>query len=102
MMRLPAVCLALLMYAACGGGDSVPGPVLGTDVPPPPCCKALLGPDEMGHFALLSGSTAIADSRHLLIRDMATWQAFWSEYNSGASPVPPLPPIDFGRSMLAG
>jgi len=101
-MPLLIACLMLLMFAACGGGgDSVAG-AGATEALPPPCCKALPGPDEMGHFALISGSTAIADSRQLLIRDIATWQAFWSEYNSAASPVPPLPPVDFSRSMLAG
>ena len=97
-MRLPVVCLTLLMFAACGGGDSVPGP----DVSAPPCCKQLPGPDEIGHSPVLTGSTVIADNRHLLIRDNAAWQAFLSEYHGGVSPAAPLPPIDFSTSMLAG
>src|SRR6266568_2527732 len=96
--------LALTLAAAlvsCGGGDSVAGAV-GPDVSSPPCCKALPGPDEIGHSTVLTGSTAIADSRYLLIRDDVGWQAFWSEYNSGVAPAPPLPPIDFSTTMLAG
>src|SRR6185369_9642938 len=75
---------------------------IGTDPPPPLCCKPLPSPEQIGHSPVLSGSTTIADSRNLLIRDNAAWQAFWSEYNSGVSPVPPLPPIDFSKAMLAG
>lgn len=88
------------MVVSCGGGDSAALEDVGG--PPPPCCKALPGPDEIGHGTVLSGTTQIAESRYVLIRDEAGWEAFWSEHNRGVSPAPLLPPIDFRNSMLAG
>ena len=74
----------------------------GLPAPSAPCCKELPGPDEVGHSTVLAGDTRIADSRFVLIRDLAGWQAFWSEHTGNASPMPPLPPINFDASMLAG
>jgi hypothetical protein len=89
------------MLVSCGGGDG--DAVALTDAGgDPPCCKALPGPDEIGHSTVLTGSTRIAESRYVVIRDPAGWRTFWPEHNNGVAPEPALPPIDFGTSMLAG
>ena len=89
------------MVVSCGGGDSVAA-TKDAGFPPPPCCKRLPDPDDIGHNTVLTGATRIAESRYVLIRDEAGWRAFWAEHNSGVSPAPPLPPIDFSTSMLTG
>lgn len=87
-----AICLALALFG-CGGGASAYTP---------PCCKPSPGPDEIGHFPYVSGSTVIAGDKTMLIRDESSWQTFWTEHNGGSSPASPSPPIDFKTTMLAG
>jgi len=44
-----------------------------------------------------SGYTSAA---RLLIADSATWQAVWNKLSATVTPTPPLPRIDFSRSLL--
>lgn len=38
----------------------------------------------------------------LAIRDEGNWRAFWDVHTSGRSPSPPVPDVDFTRSMVLG
>jgi hypothetical protein len=90
---------ATATLVGCGGGDSLQDTA---DSGVPPCCKALPGSDDIGHSTVFNGSTSIAETRYVVIRDAVAWQAFWSEHNNGVSPASPLPPIDFSTSMVVG
>jgi len=48
-------------------------------------------------FTFVSGFNEPA---RLMVRDPATWQAVWVQTFRGASPLPPLPDIDFSREMV--
>jgi hypothetical protein len=48
-------------------------------------------------FTFVSG---FDEPSRLVVRDLATWQAAWTRTFRGASPIPPLPDIDFSREMV--
>ncbi len=44
--------------------------------------------------------SGVSDVRRLVIRDEATWRAFWTEFVSSRAPAPTRPAVDFDRSMV--
>lgn len=46
--------------------------------------------------------SGITEPRNVVIRDSASFQELWNAHYLGRSPVPPLPRVDFGRSMVVG
>jgi hypothetical protein len=46
--------------------------------------------------------SGIAQAQNVVIRDAAALQTLWSAHYLGRSPVPPLPQVDFSRSMVVG
>jgi len=49
---------------------------------------------------LAAAHTGLAEGRREVIRDEASWVRIWSEIHAGATPAPPLPPVDFAQHML--
>ena len=44
--------------------------------------------------------SAITDRRRLVIRDAATWEAFWADFAVRVEPRPAPPAVDFSTSMV--
>lgn len=47
-------------------------------------------------------SSAIADRRLIVVRDLTAWDTLWREHAAGVSPPPPVPPINFSQDMVIG
>lgn len=74
---------APLLLAACGGAD--PGAV--QDIP-----FTRLQADLQGDWPVAT----------YVVRDPAQWSAAWAQHTPWQVPAPPLPAVDFSRTMLLG
>jgi hypothetical protein len=48
-----------------------------------------------------SPSGGFHDPVRMLVKDGQTWKATWGQANANLAPIPGLPPVDFGREMVA-
>ena len=87
---IPIVALAL---AACGGGGggALPPAAMGPPPAAPVAPAALLYYDNGG---------GIQDSLRMTVRDAAQFQDFWRRATSTQPSPPPMPTVDFERSMV--
>jgi hypothetical protein len=97
---LSSVCL----LAACGGSSS-PGTVPSRTSGSPDIAvgEPAPGTRPLQFVPLLQDDySGIAEARNVVIRDAAALAQWWNAHYVGRSPVPPLPQVDFTRSMVVG
>ena len=83
-----AQALAILLLAACG-------------TRPSPSAAFSQEPTAVTIEVLVAESySGITDSRRLVIRDAATWQAVWKEIVGARTPAPQPPGVDFDQNMV--
>ena len=71
-------------------------------------CTPAMDPQLPPDAVKLEGATEVVqqsysgmvDRRRLVIRDAQAWSAFWNQVYGRHLPVPPVPDIDFGRSVV--
>ncbi len=83
--------LALVVaLAACSSGGPTPG--AGDS-------QAVVTRIDAGDVVLATGQ-GLGDPTRAVVRDSAEWSAFWTQAHALVEPAPPLPTVDFTRSML--
>ncbi len=91
--RVRSVAVVLTaVTAACSHPEATLSP--GTPGAPVPIVRLRAEPYS---FAYNSG---LDKTERIVVRDETSWQALWARINSGGSPVPPVPVIDFSQEML--
>lgn len=46
--------------------------------------------------------SGVQSPKNVVIRDLAAWETLWAEHGAKRVPAPPLPKVDFSKSMLLG
>ncbi len=88
-----------LLLALFADGALPPPPYPGAGSDPTP--DGLGDCDAAFNFITIAQATSSgAPEQTSIIRDPAAWQAFWDQHTSIFIPPPPLPPVDFGQSMV--
>jgi hypothetical protein len=92
---LPLAALLVGSLAACGHDPAAPAPFRvpsgATAIPTQPLAEAIA---PQGY-----GSTFTTRQR-IVVRDAAAWAALWPRLVGNQTPVPPVPAVDFSRSMI--
>lgn len=96
---LSGVCL----LAACGGSSSTTPPPRTSATPTIAVGEPAPGSQPLPFAALLQEDhSGITQARNVVIRDAAALEQLWNAHYLGRSSVPPLPQVDFQRSMVVG
>lgn len=102
ILPLVSAALAALLLAGCGGSSS----------PSSPAAQQAGGQQQTGNTVPADGSllpyvtvgsdhTAVG-SPNIVLRDSASWLAFWTADQAGQPTPSPLPAIDFDSKLVAG
>ncbi|HEX6940551.1 MAG TPA: protease complex subunit PrcB family protein [Longimicrobiales bacterium] len=82
--------LAVLLAAACADQE------LPTTLPP----DAVLQPADQMETLARESYSGVPDRRREVLRSRDALAAFWDELYANRQPVPPVPDVDFGESMV--
>lgn len=95
-----SVCCVLLLSACHKGKPPVLAPVAApAPPPPPPPAENLLAvePDARLYY---DDVPSFPDSIRYVIRESETWGNIWAQATRGQASAPPLPVVDFSRSIV--
>lgn len=95
-----SVCCVLLLSACHKGKPPVLAPVAApAPPPPPPPAENLLAvePDAQLYY---DDVPSFPDSIRYVIRESETWGNIWAQATRGQASAPPLPVVDFSRSIV--
>ena len=66
---------------------------------PPPPAENLVAVEPDAHL-YYDDAPSFPDSMRYVVRDLETWGNIWSQATKGQASVPPIPVVDFSRSIV--
>jgi hypothetical protein len=99
-LLLCAACSVLLLSACHKRKPPVVAPAAAPAPPPaPPPAENLMAVDP-GSRLYYDDVPSFPDSIRHVIRDLDSWGSIWAQATRGQASAPPLPPVDFSRSIV--
>jgi hypothetical protein len=104
-IRRLLLCLtcAVLFVSACHKGKppvAAPAPVAAPPPPPPPPPAEHLVAVDQDARLYYDDVPSFPDSLRYVVRNAETWASIWEQATRGQASVPPLPVVDFSRSIV--